>query len=152
MKDSAPPNHTYTSCLMTAYILYRKKPTLKKVVKTGYSLLRKKLPNFKYFENSLRHSCPPIIKTIVTCTVHKIVSTIQFCSFLVAIAILKTPILLQFIVISLHIFNRHYQLQSTHYVYSTVLQDTKKLQLQLGCTNKLTRKDTLRLICRQVYI
>lgn len=70
-----------------------KKPTLKNY-QNRLQTFEEKLPNFKYFENSLRHLCPLITKTTVPCNVHKVTSIIQLCSFIVTIAILKTSTLL----------------------------------------------------------
>lgn len=135
----------------------KKKPTLKKVTKTSY-LLRStcwgKNCLFSSVMNSLKHICPPVIKAIVSCTAHKITSTIQLCSFLVTTVILKMifPSLYWFLSTLhnsniLNIPNHHYYLLSINHVQSTVLQDTKKLYLPSGLTNQLER-DAFMLIYR----
>ena len=116
-----PSTHTY---IKVNDLCIKNNPLKNKVTKVSYltaSVWEKKLPNFKYFENSLRNICPPIRKISVRSTTHKITSTIQLWYFLVTTIkdthtfLVYTYFLPHYVIVNLNIPNHcHYVLRTYH--------------------------------------
>lgn len=125
-----PKIHIHIMVNDCVQILYQKKFALKKNNNQNnllieVSLLRKKLPNFKYFENSLRHICPPIIKKLLAVLLIK--SLAQYNSVLfnhhcyikdTYTSLVYTYSLPHYLIVNLTIPKHHYYLWSTYHVNS----------------------------------